>query len=226
MHWVPLESNPGVFTQYCQALGANQSVEFCDVYGLDEVMLAMVQQPVHAICLLIPSAANKKMKEKLLDKTLTSCDKYPNDLWYTHQTVGNACGTVAMMHILSNVRPAVLSSDSKLGSFVARTKGKDPSEIASMMESSDELAAVHDAYAQQGATTPPEDPAAKVDEHFVALVPFDGKLVELDGAKTGPVIHCEVTGENFLSEAAKVCREYMEASEGSLMFAVTALVNS
>ncbi|XP_063723540.1 ubiquitin carboxyl-terminal hydrolase-like [Symsagittifera roscoffensis] len=226
MHWVPLESNPSVFTKYAYALGAEEKIAYCDVYGLDEALLAMVPAPVHAICLLMPSPAARAMRQQLADKTVTDPKMFPEGLWYTHQTVSNACGSVAMMHILANVKPYVLSEGSKLGSFVSRTKGMNPVDIAKSMETSDELAAVHDSFAQQGDTAPPEDPKEKVDEHFVAFVPFNGKLVELDGAKEGPVVHGDVTSDTFLLQAAEICKEYMKHSEGSLKFAVTALIDS
>ena len=150
---------------------------------------------------------------------------YPEGLWYTHQTVSNACGGVAMMHILANVKPSILAENSRLGAFVKKTIGNDPSEIAKTMETSDELAAAHDNFAQQGQTAPPSA-EEHVEEHFVALVPFDGKLVELDGAKIGPVIHGDTTADSFLIDAAEICKEYMKHSEGSLKFAVTALTDA
>ena len=228
VYWVPLESNPEVFTRYAQSLGANESVSFCDVYGLDEDLLAMVPRPVYALSLLIPSTAAKVMRVKFSDKTVKDTSNYPEKLWYTFQKVGNACGTVAMMHILANTQPNFLEDDSNFGSFVAKTRENTPAERSELMEKSDELAAVHDTFAGQGSTAPPASADEKVDEHFVALLPFNGKLVELDGAKEGPVVHCEsgVTDDNFLAEAAKVCQQYMEASEGSLKFAITALVKA
>ena len=228
VYWIPLESNPEIFTRYAQALGTNESVSFCDIYGLDEDLLAVVPRPVFAISLLIPSTAAKTMKSKFSEKTILDTSKYPNNLWYTFQKVGNACGTVAMMHILANTQPNFLKEDSNFGTFVAQTKENSPAERAELMEKSDELAAVHDTFAGQGSTAPLQNADDKVDEHFVALVPLNGQLIELDGAKEGPVVHCEsgITDENFLTEAAKVCRQYMDASEGSLKFAITALVKT
>jgi hypothetical protein len=39
-HWVPLESNPDILSEYASKLGAeniDSEYAFCDVYGLDEV---------------------------------------------------------------------------------------------------------------------------------------------------------------------------------------------
>ncbi len=38
--WVPLESNPEVLNEYAEKLGVDTSkYQFCDIYGLDEVIV-------------------------------------------------------------------------------------------------------------------------------------------------------------------------------------------
>ena len=52
--WLPLESNPEVFTQFAHSVGLPSDWGWHDVYGLDDELLAMVPQnlasiPIHIL---------------------------------------------------------------------------------------------------------------------------------------------------------------------------------
>jgi ubiquitin carboxyl-terminal hydrolase L3 len=102
--WLPLESNPDVINKYVTNLGVDlNSFEFTDIYGLDEELLAIVPRPVIAVMLLFP--ITKEYKEYIEKKEQEIKDNGQNiskNLYYTKQTVENACGTVAIIHALAN----------------------------------------------------------------------------------------------------------------------------
>ena len=50
-----------------------------------------------------------------------------------------------------------------------------------------------------------------------------GHLYELDGRKAGPVKKGKISEDNFLSEAAGACREYMSRDPDNINFTVVAL---
>jgi ubiquitin carboxyl-terminal hydrolase L3 len=197
---------------------------FTDVFGLDEELLNFVPRPVYALSLLFPCAAASSLRDQLNARALTPAQT-PEKMFYTKQKVGNACGTVAAIHILANVDPPCLAKDSPLSKFISSVSDKTPEERAELMESDADLAKVHEQFASQGQTAAPnaED---KIDQHFIALIPFEGKLFELDGAKDGPVEHGQISDKGFLVDASKVCQKYIDAAEGNLNFAIMALVES
>ena len=48
-NWPPLESNPEIFTNYMQRVGLPARWSFGEIYGFDEDLLGMVEQPCLAV---------------------------------------------------------------------------------------------------------------------------------------------------------------------------------
>ena len=108
-HWVPLESNPDVINKYLLKLGLLPTVQFCDVYGTDEGLLSMVPDPCHAFILLFP------ISENYLNFTKTEkIGKAPETLFFMKQTIGNACGTIGILHALSSIKSQLKFSDNSV----------------------------------------------------------------------------------------------------------------
>ncbi|KAH9612639.1 hypothetical protein KSS87_012953 [Heliosperma pusillum] len=79
-----------------------------DVYGLDEELLAMVPQPVLAVLFLYPLTTEseaERVKQDSVDK------EYNKKVYFTKQTVGNACGTVGLLHAIGNVTSEIKLPD-------------------------------------------------------------------------------------------------------------------
>ncbi|CAL5222286.1 g4625 [Coccomyxa viridis] len=226
--WLPLESNPDVLNDFSTKLGLDTSqYSFHDVYGMDPELLAMLPQPVIALLLLFPitdqsEAASKAEADRLRDEGYTP----PKAAYFMKQTIGNACGTMGVLHALANNLSTVSIDD---GSFLQRfyeaTADMDPAQRGAYLEHPPEGAPdideAHHAAAQAGETRPPG-----LDEvvalHFVALVQREGRLLELDGRKPFPIDHGSSSPATLLQDAVKVAQRFME-SNGSIQFNLIAL---
>lgn len=108
-----MESDPAIFTQYAQALGLSPTLAFHDVYSIsDPELLSFVPRPVHALILSFPvtQAYEKYRLENDKGKDLYMGDDYADGevIWF-RQTIGNACGTMGLIHsVVNGIVPAYL----------------------------------------------------------------------------------------------------------------------
>lgn len=229
--WLPLESNPAVLNEFAEKIGmTDASYRFTDVFGLDPELLQMVPQPVLALLLLFPltrEAEQAKDAEEAAAAAAGGREPGPADMYFMRQTIGNACGTIGLLHALGNTKSAVrLEPGSWLEEFYARTQPMDPAERGAFLErppsDAPSLDDAHEAAANEGQTRPPA-PDEVVALHFVALVERDGKLWELDGRKSGPVSHGPTSRDTLLQDSVAVVRKFMETAGGDINFNLIAL---
>lgn len=227
VHWVPLESNPEMLTQFSRKVGLPEPWEFVDIFGVDDELLAMVPPGSVAVTLLFQCSENlRKFQEAQRDAILTSGQVLSSDIFYLKQYVGNACGTIASIHCLANNAQALgLSPESPLGRFLSRARGMTPQDAGRLLADANELHEASEASAQGGQTQAPEATEA-TDHHFISFVEKDGMLYELDGTKAFPINHGP-TGGHLLRAAANIIKEYfMERDPENIQFNMMALVRN
>lgn len=104
-HYIPLESNPELFTHLIHRLGVSSSLNFQDVLSLDDPdLLAFVSRPVYALILVFPTSENyekQKAKEEALRKEYVDSGENECIVWFK-QTINNACGLYGILHAISN----------------------------------------------------------------------------------------------------------------------------
>lgn len=144
--WIPLESNPEVLTKFGHKLGLSPLLKLCDVFGLD--LLDMVPAPRFAVILLFP------MTEKILRAAAeSSADVHTageNAPFFCKQTIGNACGTIALLHAVLNANfpAAPLTPGSFFEIFETRTRDMTATERAKALQDDQILDSVHSQFAQ------------------------------------------------------------------------------
>merc|ERR1712066_218360 len=148
--------------------------------------------------------------------------EYPDSLFFMKQTVGNACGTIGLIHaIANNLEHIKLVEGSTLYNFIKTGEEKSSDEIAEMLENDESFQTAHEDAGNEGQTSYNQD--EKIDLHFVAIVEKDGKMWELDGRKTAPVCHGDSDGNSFKKNAAKICMKFMQRNPEELRFTMLAL---
>ncbi|VAI59107.1 unnamed protein product [Triticum turgidum subsp. durum] len=221
--WIPLEANPDVMNQFIWGLGVTEGeAQFCDVYGLDDELLAMVPQPVLAVIFLYPlTSLDEKVEEYDASATSTAGGKDSSEkVYFTKQTVGNACGTVGVIHAIGNAASDIkLVEGSYFDRFYKQTADMDPVQRAVFLEEDDEMEGAHSVAATAGDT----DVNVEVNEHFVCFSCVDGELYELDGRKSKPISHGPSSPETLLQDAAKVIKARIATNPNSLNFNVMVL---
>lgn len=230
--WFPLESNPEVMNRYLVSLGIPEpKLEFVDVYGVSQDLLAMVPSPVHAIMLVYPICeATEKRAQELEEAQQDGVASFREDhpFFFTHQLIGNACGTIAIVH-------AVMNNAAAIGDIVPRSaiddlksatvSTTDPVVVGKIVASSEKLANAHADAAEEGATEN-QPIEADIDLHFVCFICAGGRCIELDGRKPNPILHgaCR-DSPSFLQAAAEAIQEKMDLNPDSYEFGITALVD-
>ncbi|KAH7230396.1 hypothetical protein B0J15DRAFT_518215 [Fusarium solani] len=105
-HFIPLESNPTVFTELAHGLGLSPELEFHDVFSLDEPdLLSLIPRPAFALVLVFPTSPNYEANLQQLDKKKPpeySKSGIDEDVVWFKQTINNACGLYGILHAVTN----------------------------------------------------------------------------------------------------------------------------
>jgi ubiquitin carboxyl-terminal hydrolase L3 len=88
---------------------------------------------------------------------------------FIKQTIGNACGTIGLLHSIVNAHSYhsqhLMKENSYLSNFITSTKSLDPEAIADYLEEDEQLEATHVEAAEEGQTEAIMD----VETHFICF---------------------------------------------------------
>lgn len=172
-----------------------------DLYSLDAASLADFQ-PIHALIFLFKWVATPGASTAGTDDP-----EFPG--FFAHQTVNNACATLAVMNAIGNI-PS-LPMNENLSDLLNFTTGMDPQLRGMTVTSSDWLREAHNALSPPSAISLDGLGLPKTQEdayHFIVYLPSMGCVYELDGLRKDAVRHGAVSdrGEGWLSTARSVYR--------------------
>uniref|UniRef100_A0A3B5KRL7 Ubiquitin carboxyl-terminal hydrolase n=1 Tax=Xiphophorus couchianus TaxID=32473 RepID=A0A3B5KRL7_9TELE len=200
MEWTAMEINPEIMRK----LGVSGRWRFVDILGLEGEQLTAVPKPSCALMLLFPlTQQHEAFRTQQANKISGGSDVY-----FLKQVASNSCGTIALVHAIANNKAKMtFENGSVLKTFLDETAGMSPDERSKHLEGNK-----------------PE--GEQVNFHFIAFVNVNGQLYEFDGKMNGPVNHGATKDETFVTDAAKVCRSFMEREKDEVRFSAVALCQS
>ena len=95
-----------MLTGYTQALGLSPALGWHDVYSIsDPDLLSFVPRPVHALLLVFPVTSvyeNYRLEQDKGKELYMAEDEADGEVVWFRQTIGNACGTMGVIHSVFN----------------------------------------------------------------------------------------------------------------------------
>lgn len=118
-----------------------------------------------------------------------------------------------------------LKDKSVIKNFYEKAKELSPEERGKLLAEDTDFINVHQDLAAEGQTAaPPSD--AVINNHFIAFVNIGNELFELDGRKNFPISHGATQEDSFLSDAAKVCKEFITRDPKEVNFTIMAFAKA
>ncbi|KAH9997452.1 cysteine proteinase [Xylariaceae sp. FL0662B] len=226
--WVELESEPGFFNAMLQELDA-KDFKVLEVYGLDEVTLGDLPQPVYGLIFLFEYVEGGESSEDRPD-----C---PDELWFGNQTTANICATVALMNIIMNAEGVRLGTE--LQAFKDSTKALPPPHRGHLLNTNDFIRSIHNSVARRTdlvaedllldnkyeiagkklkakkssrSSTTRKKAQVDTNYHYIAYVPAGGRVWELDGFEAKPLCLGPIS-DSWLNAASPAIQTRMMSNE-------------
>jgi ubiquitin carboxyl-terminal hydrolase L5 len=223
--WNTIESDAGVFTELIERLGV-EGAEFEELLSLDSDSLRQIH-PLYGVIFLFKyrrSESANGPKERPIDGA------YDEDgaVFFAHQKIQNACATQAVLSLILN-NDKFLSIGEELKEFKEFVEAFDADLKGETISNSDTIRTVHNSFSRPNpfvddSDQPPVDEDDDGLYHFIAYVPFGGKLYELDGLHPYPISHGECNAEDFYVKLPEVLsKRISRAPEGEMRFNLLAL---
>ncbi|KAF3066371.1 Ubiquitin carboxyl-terminal hydrolase isozyme L5 [Daldinia childiae] len=241
--WVELESEPGFFNAILQELEA-KDFKVQEVYSLDPDILEFLPKPVHGLIFLFQYDGSDEPRNEV------NRQECPDYLWFTNQTTANACATVALMNIIMNAQDVTLGME--LQKFRESTKELPPPHRGSSLDKNDFIRSVHNSVArridllsedlcldnkyeesvtvkkrrtQKKSTRAARKGLVETNYHYIAYVPVNGQVWELDGFEMKPLCLGPIS-DSWIDTASTAIKERMTRNSEIPDFSLLAICQS
>ncbi|CAF1550251.1 unnamed protein product [Adineta ricciae] len=219
--WCLIESDPGVFTDLIHGFGA-EGVQVEEIFSLDDDSLEQMK-PCHGLIFLFKWQQTDVPTESLVK------DSRLDEIFFARQVITNACATQAIVSVLLNCTHEDLKLGSTLSEFKEFAQAFDPQMRGLTLSNSDKIRDVHNSFARQQLFEMDSRDEKKDEDafHFIAYIPFKGRLYELDGLQEAPIDHGSIPqGTEWTDVARPIVQQRMQKySEGEIHFSLMAVIS-
>jgi len=176
-------------------------------------------RPIYGLIFLFKWVEETEKREVLTD--------YDPDLFFANQVINNACATQALCSILLN-RYKDIDIGPELGRLRDFAMMMGPADRGWAIGNSETIRMAHNSFAKQEVFEIEHDKRGGKEEdafHFIAYLPVNGQLYELDGLQQGPIAFGPCSEETWLSQAREQIQKRIQKYEGSeIRFTLLALI--
>ncbi|KAK9481265.1 ubiquitin carboxyl-terminal hydrolase [Lipomyces japonicus] len=224
--WNTIESDAGVFTELVESLGV-KSVELDELLSLDPDNLRALA-PLYGVIFLFKWTADATSAKSGNDPIDGHYDvQAEQSIFFAHQKIQNACATQAILSVLLN-RPEI-NVGSALTEFKSFVEAFDPELRGETLSNSELVRQTHNSFSRPTPFVDESQQRQAGDDddvyHFIAYVPVNGVLYELDGLQPHPISHGPATDEDFPVKVTDVLyRRIGRYPEGEVRFNLLAVI--
>lgn len=151
-----------------------------------------------------------------------------NNVFFASQVITNACATQAILSVLMNCPPDVELGE-ELSNMKSFTAEFDADLKGLAISNSEKIRTAHNSFARPEPIMEDQRAASGEEDvfHFIAYMPINGQLYELDGLKKGPISHGACTMDDWMGKACPVIQKRVERyAAGEIHFNLMALVKN
>lgn len=179
--WCLIESDPGVFTELIRGFGV-KGLQVEELWSLDAENFERLK-PIHGLIFLFKWFPGEEPVGSIVQ------DSRLDKIFFAKQVINNACATQAIVSVLLNCKHQDVELGETLTTFKEFCQSFDATMKGLSLSNSEVIRQVHNSFSRQQLFEFDSKAATKEDDvfHFVAYLPIDGRLYELDGLKDGPV---------------------------------------
>uniref|UniRef100_A0A914H2E9 Ubiquitin carboxyl-terminal hydrolase n=1 Tax=Globodera rostochiensis TaxID=31243 RepID=A0A914H2E9_GLORO len=216
-NWCLIESDPGVFTELISGLGV-KGTQVEELYSIDDEKFLSNYKPIYGLIFLFKWRPGEELEGVSLPDA---------PVYFAQQVITNACASQALINLLLNVSSSDVQLGSILGSFKSFTAGFDPATRGLTLSNSEEIRKLHNSFTREHYMEL-DIPKAKSEDnfHFIAYVPVEGKIYELDGMREAPIWLADVELEKDWVDTLRpfIQRRIQKYTSGEIHFNLMALV--